>query len=82
MPLCLASCGPDLNPIVRVSAKLEATLREACASRKACASTADDLWQAIGNALDEVSPSDCGNYLVNAGYSVQTGCAPGLVKGA
>ena len=56
--------SPDLNPIEQVFAKLKAILR------KVGARTVDDLWRAIGNALDEFSPTECRNYLVNAGYSV------------
>ncbi len=63
-PLYLPPYSPDLNPIEQVFAKLKATLR------KIGARTVDDLWRAIGNALDEFSPTECRNYLVNAGYSV------------
>ncbi len=63
-PLYLPAYSPDLNPIEQVFAKLKAILR------KIGARTVDDLWQAIGNALDEFSPTECRNYLVNAGYSV------------
>jgi len=63
-PLYLPSYSPDLNPIEQVFAKLKAILR------KVGARTVDDLWRAIGDALDEFSPTECRNYLVNAGYSV------------
>ena len=63
-PLYLPPYSPDLNPIEQVFAKLKAILR------KVGARTVDDLWRAIGNALDEFSPTECRNYLVNAGYSV------------
>lgn len=63
-PLYLPSYSPDLNPIEQVFAKLKAILR------KRGARTVDDLWRAIGDALDEFSPAECRNYLVNAGYSV------------
>jgi transposase len=63
-PLYLPSYSPDLNPIEQVFAKLKAILR------RVGARTVDDLWQAIGDALDEFSPTECRNYLVNAGYSV------------
>jgi transposase len=63
-PLYLPPHSPDLNPIEQVFAKLKSILR------KAGARTVDDLWDAIGNALGEFSPEECGNYLVNAGYSV------------
>ena len=58
------SYSPDFNPIEQVFAKLKAYLR------KVGARTIDDLWRAIGNALDEYSPTECRNYLANAGYSV------------
>jgi len=60
----IAALRHDLNPIEQVFAKLKAILR------KVGARTVDDLWRAIGNALDQCSPTECGNYLVNAGYSV------------
>ena len=63
-PLYLPPYSPDLNPIEQVFAKLKAILR------KVGARTVDDLWRAIGNDLDEFSPTECRNYLVNAGYSV------------
>ena len=63
-PLYLPPYSPDLNPIEQVFAKLKSILR------KVGARTVDDLWRAIGNALDEFSPTECRNYLVNAGYSV------------
>ncbi|MCZ6744562.1 MAG: IS630 family transposase [Alphaproteobacteria bacterium] len=63
-PLYLPPYSPDLNPIEQVFAKLKAILRTVGAR------TVDDLWRAIGNALDQFSPTECGNYLANAGYSV------------
>ena len=50
-PLYLPPYSPDLNPIEQVFAKLKAILR------KVGARTVDDLWRAIGNALDEFSPT-------------------------
>ena len=63
-PLYLPAYSPDLNPIEQVFAKLKANLR------KIGARTVDDLWRAIGNALDEFPSAECRNYLLNAGYSV------------
>lgn len=60
--LYLPPYSPDLNPIEQLFAKLKALLRTA-ASR-----TRETLWQAIGQALDAFSPSECANYLANAGY--------------
>ena len=51
-PLYLPPYSPDLNPIEQVFAKLKAILR------KVGARTVDDLWRAIGNALDEFSPTE------------------------
>ena len=45
-PLYLPPYSPDLNPIEQVFAKLKAILR------KVGARTVDDLWRAIGNALE------------------------------
>ncbi len=56
--------SPDLNPIEQVFAKLKAFLR------KGGARTVDELWRAIGNALDQFSPAECRNYFLDAGYSV------------
>ena len=61
-PLYLPPYSPDLNPIEQVFAKLKAILRKVGAE--------PSIWRAIGNALDEFSPTECRNYLVNAGYSV------------
>ena len=54
--------SPDLNPIEQFFAKLKALLR------KAAARTRDALWTTIGTLLDEFSPAECRNYLVNSGY--------------
>jgi transposase len=68
----IAACGaelrylppysPDLNPIEQAFAKLKALLR------KAAERTVDGLWNAIGKLLDRFAPTECANYLVNAGY--------------
>jgi transposase len=60
--LYLPPYSPDLNPIEQAFAKLKALLRTA-ASR-----TVDALWHAVGQALDTFSPTECANYLANAGY--------------
>jgi transposase len=54
--------SPDLNPIEQFFAKLKALLR------KAGARTIEALDQAIADALTRFSPTDCLNFLVNAGY--------------
>ena len=54
--------SPDLNPIERLFAKLKAVIRGiAPRSREA-------LFQAIGFALNQITPAECANYLADAGY--------------
>ncbi len=53
--LYLPPYSPDFNPIEMAFSKLKAILR------KAAARSVDDLWEAIANALDCVSPQDCRN---------------------
>jgi transposase len=60
----LPAYSPDLNPIEQVFAKLKGILRTVAAR------TVDDLWDAIGAALDKFTAHECRNYLVHAGYSV------------
>lgn len=55
--------SPDLNPIEQVFAKLKALLR------KAAERTVTATWQRIGRLLDEFSPTECANYVRNAGYA-------------
>jgi transposase len=52
----------DLNPIEQVSAKPKAVLR-AKALR-----TVDALWAALAESADAITPTECANYLRNAGY--------------
>jgi transposase len=54
--------SPDLNPIENAFAKLKALLRTA-AER-----TIDGLWTTIGKLLNHFSPTECQNYIENAGY--------------
>ena len=61
--LYLPPYSPDLNPIEQVFAKLKALLR------KAKERTIDDLWDRIGELLDEFSAAECANYLANTGYA-------------
>jgi hypothetical protein len=44
-------------------AKLKALLR------KAAERTRDALWDTIGRILSALSPDECRNYLINAGYA-------------
>jgi transposase len=55
--------SPDLNPIEQVFAKLKTLLR------KAAERTVEDTWKRIGSLLSHFSPTECANYLVNAGYA-------------
>jgi transposase len=54
--------SPDFNPIENAVAKLKALLR------KAAARTRNDLWAAVGTALDAFTPAECRNYFTTAGY--------------
>jgi transposase len=54
--------SPDLNPIENAFSKLKALLR------KAAVRTVDDLWRAIGEAIDAFTPNECQNYFVACGY--------------
>ncbi|MHB8286248.1 MAG: transposase, partial [Caulobacteraceae bacterium] len=60
--LFLPAYSPDFNPIENAFSKLKALLR------KAAARTVDQLWRAIGTAIDAISPNDCANYFTAAGY--------------
>ena len=55
--------SPDLNPIEQLFAKLKTLLR------KADERTVEDTWRRIGTILDQFTPAECANYLVNAGYA-------------
>jgi transposase len=55
--------SPDLNPIEQVFSKLKTLLR------KAAERTVEATWKRIGQLLDAFSPSECTNYLRNAGYA-------------
>jgi len=54
--------SPGLNPIEQVFAKLKALLR------KANARTIEAVNEAMAKLLDEYTPQECANYLVNSGY--------------
>jgi transposase len=55
--------SPDLNPIEQVFAKLKTLLR------KAAERTVEATWKRIGALLDCFTPTECANYLANAGYA-------------
>jgi transposase len=55
--------SPDLNPIEQVFAKLKTLLR------KASERTVDATWKRIGSLLACFQPTECSNYIANAGYA-------------
>ena len=55
--------SPDLNPIEQVFAKLKTLLR------KAAERTIEATWRRIGALLNDFTPTECSNYLRNAGYA-------------
>jgi transposase len=55
--------SPDLNPIEQAFAKMKTLLR------KADARTTEETWRTIGALLDCFTPTECANYLSNAGYA-------------
>ena len=55
--------SPDLNPIEQAIAKLKAHLR------KARERSIDALWRRIGTLMDQFTPIECSNFLVNSGYA-------------
>ena len=54
--------SPDFNPIEMAFSKLKASLK------KTAARTKDDLWNAIAQAIDTLTPAECENYFAAAGY--------------
>ena len=60
--LYLPPYSPDCNPIEMAFSKLKALLR------KAAARTIDDLWDAIADAIDALTSTECENYFAAAGY--------------
>ena len=60
--LYLPPYSPDFNPIEMAFSKIKALLR------KAAARTLDDLWEAIRNAIDAISPTDATNFFTASGY--------------
>jgi len=59
--LYLPSYSPDFDPIEIAFSRLEARLG------RAAAQTVDDLWDAIGQAIDAFTPHECRNFLTTAG---------------
>jgi putative transposase len=61
--LFLPKYSPDLNPIEQLFAKLKGHVR------KAAPRSLDAVSHAIAEALAQISPAECANYLKNAGYA-------------
>jgi transposase len=55
--------SPDLNPIENAFSKIKAGLK------KIAARTIPHLWDAIAEILPTISPNDCRNFFINAGYA-------------
>jgi transposase len=60
--LFLPPYSPDFNPIEMAFSKIKALLK------KAAARTVQDLWDAIRNAIDAVSPKDARSFFTACGY--------------
>jgi transposase len=54
--------SPDLNPLEKLFATLNALLR------KAAPRTVDALWKDIGSRLDRFTPDECTHYFASSGY--------------
>jgi transposase len=54
--------SPDFNPIELAFSKFKAFLK------KAAARTLPDLWTAIAQAIDAITPTQCANYFTATGY--------------
>jgi transposase len=54
--------SPDFNPIELAFSKIKARLK------KAAARTVNDLWDAIADAIDAITPDECANYFIATGY--------------
>ncbi len=58
--------SPDLNPIGRALSKLKAL------PRKAAKRTVEELWEYLGEVLDEFKPQGCRNSFASCGYPAAT----------
>ena len=54
--------SPDFNPIELAFSKIKARLK------KAAARTVNDLWDAIAEAIDAITPEESTNYFIATGY--------------
>ena len=55
--------SPDLNPIEQAFAKIKHWMR--AAQRR----SVQDAWRHLGALVETLSPDECDNYFVNAGYA-------------
>ena len=55
--------SPDLNPIEQAFAKIKHWMRHAQKR------TVEETWRAIGQLIQTITPTECANYLANAGYA-------------
>lgn len=59
--------SPDLNPIEQAFAKIKHWMR--IAQKR----TIEETWRHIGHLVSTIEPTECANYIENAGYaSVKT----------
>ena len=54
--------SPDFNPIEMALSKIKTSLR------KTAARTVENLWDAIRDAINAITPADCSNYFTATGY--------------
>lgn len=54
--------SPDLNPIEQTFAKIKHWMR--MAQKR----SAEDTWRQVGAIVQSIKPTECRNYIVNAGY--------------
>jgi transposase len=59
----LPKYSPDLNPIEQLFAKVKTFVR------KRAPRSFDAISNALADAIQAVSPAECANYLINAGYA-------------
>jgi transposase len=58
----LPAYSPDLNPIEQALSKIKHWMR--MAQRRSI----DDTWRKIGQLVQTIQPTECANYIANAGY--------------
>lgn len=58
----LPAYSPDFNPIEMAFSKVKALLK------KTAARTVTDLWDAIAQAIDAITPDEAANYFIATGY--------------